>query len=144
MSNTATPTAPAVTEIHLNMILLSIRCFLRLANLQPQPGGKGWAPRAKPRRIRATYTRPHGVRHLISAYDVGADRLYGHIKKRKDRARTSWSSPGTSARSTQPRRACTCLLHGGFPFAATFAFLDGTHANAHTTVPCPKYHRPGH
>lgn len=54
-------------------------------NLQPQPGGKCWAPRAKPRRIRATYKRPHGVRHLISAYDVGADRLYGHIKKRKGR-----------------------------------------------------------
>ena len=33
-------------------------------NLQPQPGGKGWAPRAKPKRIRATYKRPHGVRHL--------------------------------------------------------------------------------
>lgn len=54
-------------------------------NLQPQPGGKGWAPRAKPKRIRATYKRPHGVRHLISAYDVGADRLYGHIKTRKGR-----------------------------------------------------------
>ena len=54
-------------------------------NLQPQPGGKGWAPRAKPKRIRATYTRPHGVRHLISAYDVGADRLYGHVKTRKSR-----------------------------------------------------------
>jgi hypothetical protein len=25
----------------------------------------------------------------------------------------------------------------GFPFAATFAFLDGTHASSHTTVPCP-------
>jgi hypothetical protein len=44
------------------------------------------APRAKPKRIRATCKRPHGVRHLISAYDVGADRLCGHIKKRKDRA----------------------------------------------------------
>jgi hypothetical protein len=54
-------------------------------NLQPQPGGKCWAPRAKPGRIRATYKRPHGVRHLISAFDVGADRLYGHIKKRKGR-----------------------------------------------------------
>ena len=49
-------------------------------NLQPQPGGTGWAPRAKPKRIRATYKRPHGVRHLLAAYDVGADRLYGHIK----------------------------------------------------------------
>jgi hypothetical protein len=36
----------------------------------PQPGGHSWAPRTKPRRIRATYTRPHGVRHLIAAYDV--------------------------------------------------------------------------
>ncbi len=27
--------------------------------------------------------------------------------------------------------------HGGFPFAATFTFLDGSHTNAHTTVPCP-------
>jgi hypothetical protein len=33
---------------------------------------------------------------------------------------------------------------GGFPFAATFGFLDGTHANAHTTVPCPRHHKPRH
>lgn len=26
---------------------------------------------------------------------------------------------------------------GGFPFAATFKFLDGTHAHATTSVPCP-------
>jgi hypothetical protein len=44
------------------------------------PGGKAWAPRAKPRQIRATYTRPHGIRHLMAAYDVGQDRLYGRIK----------------------------------------------------------------
>lgn len=54
-------------------------------NLQPQPGGRAWAPRAKPRRIRATYTRPHGVRHLIAALDVGRDRLYGHVKLKKRR-----------------------------------------------------------
>jgi transposase len=54
-------------------------------NLQPQPGGRAWAPRRKPRRIRATYTRPHGIRHLIGALDVGRDRLYGHVKPRKRR-----------------------------------------------------------
>ena len=54
-------------------------------NLQPQPGGRAWAPRRKPRRIRATYTRPHGVRHMLGALDVGRDRLYGHIKPRKRR-----------------------------------------------------------
>lgn len=54
-------------------------------NLQPQPGGKAWAPRAKPRRIRATYTRPHGVRHLLCALDVGADLLSGKPTERKTR-----------------------------------------------------------
>ena len=39
----------------------------------------------KPRRIRATYTRPYGVRHMLGAYDVTRDRLYGHVKKRKTR-----------------------------------------------------------
>jgi hypothetical protein len=28
---------------------------------------------------------------------------------------------------------------GGFLFTATFGFLDGTHASAHTTVSCPKH-----
>jgi len=58
-------------------------------NLQPHPGrhwtsraGKGPRPR---RRRRATYTRPHGVRHPLAAYDLSRDRLYGHIKPRKRR-----------------------------------------------------------
>jgi transposase len=54
-------------------------------NLQPQPGGKAWARRAKPRRIRATYTRPHGVRHLLCALDVGSDLLVGEVTERKTR-----------------------------------------------------------
>jgi transposase len=54
-------------------------------NLQPQPGGKAWAPRAKPRRIRATYTRPHGVRHLLCALDVADDLLDGQVTKCKTR-----------------------------------------------------------
>jgi transposase len=58
-------------------------------NLQPHPG-RQWATRggggARPRRRRrATYTRPHGVRHLLAAYDLSRDRLYGHIKPRKRR-----------------------------------------------------------
>ena len=54
-------------------------------SLQRHPGGKAWATRGRPRRIRATYTRPSGIRHLLSGYDVGRDRLYGHMKKRKGR-----------------------------------------------------------
>jgi transposase len=62
-------------------------------NLQPHPG-KQWAPvaagkgdpaRPRRRRRRATYTRPHGVRHLLAAYDLSTDRLYGHVKVRKGR-----------------------------------------------------------
>ncbi|MFE0206587.1 IS630 family transposase [Streptomyces sp. NPDC058985] len=62
-------------------------------NLQPHPG-RQWAERGgrhkdpdrepRPRR-RATYTRPHGVRHLFAAYDLGKVKLYGHIKPVKKR-----------------------------------------------------------
>ncbi|WP_445396370.1 IS630 family transposase [Streptomyces sp. LE64] len=64
-------------------------------NLRPRPG-RQWAerggrhkdPNREPRpRLRATYTRPHGVRHLFAAYDLGKNRLYGHIKKTKNRSK---------------------------------------------------------
>lgn len=64
-------------------------------NLQPHPGrqwaergGKHKDPDREPRpRRRATYTRPHGVRHLFAAYDLGKDQLYGHIKHSKNRSK---------------------------------------------------------
>jgi hypothetical protein len=50
-------------------------------NLQPYPG-RQWAPRggggsSPRRRRRATFNRPHGVRHVLAAYDLSTDRLYG-------------------------------------------------------------------
>jgi hypothetical protein len=64
-------------------------------NLPPRPGrqwaavsGKSKEPGRYPRRrIRATYNRTGGIRHLFAAYELGEDRLYGHIKPRKTRAR---------------------------------------------------------
>jgi transposase len=62
-------------------------------NLQPHPG-RQWAPtatgrgdqaRPRRRRRRATYKRPHGVRHLLAGYDLSTNKLYGHIKTRKGR-----------------------------------------------------------
>jgi transposase len=62
-------------------------------NLQPHPG-RQWAPVAagkgdprppRRRRRRATYKRPHGVRHLLAAYDLSRDRLYGRVKTTKGR-----------------------------------------------------------
>jgi transposase len=64
-------------------------------NLLPRPG-KQWAPRIvqgegseepRRRRRRATYTRTKGVRHLMAAYDLGTDKMYGHVKTTKDRTR---------------------------------------------------------
>ena len=62
-------------------------------NLQPRPGrqwaavsGKGTDPGREPRpRMRATYTRTEGVRHLFAAYELGEDKLFGHVKPRKTR-----------------------------------------------------------
>src|SRR4249920_1534587 len=64
-------------------------------NLQPRPGrqwagigGKGKEPGRAPRpRMRATYTRTAGVRHLLAALELGEDKLFGHVKPRKTRAR---------------------------------------------------------
>jgi transposase len=64
-------------------------------NLLPRPG-RQWAPvvsrrdkgsvcSPRRRRRRATYTRTHGVRHLMAALDLGTDKLYGHIKPNKNR-----------------------------------------------------------
>jgi transposase len=64
-------------------------------NLQPRPGrqwaavsGKGAEAGRAPRpRMRATYTRTQGVRHLFAAYELGEDKMFGHVKPRKNRAR---------------------------------------------------------
>jgi DDE superfamily endonuclease len=64
-------------------------------NLQPHPGrqwaavsGKNKKPGRKPRPgRRATYRRTAGARHLFAACELGEDRLYGHIKPRKNRAK---------------------------------------------------------
>jgi hypothetical protein len=64
-------------------------------NLQPRPGrqwaavsGKNAEPGRAPRpRMRATYTRTQGVRHLLAACDLHENKLYGHVKPRKARTR---------------------------------------------------------
>jgi transposase len=64
-------------------------------NLQPRPGrqwaavsGKGKEAGREPRpRMRATYHRTQGVRHLLAAYELGEDKLFGHVKPRKTRTR---------------------------------------------------------
>ena len=69
-------------------------------NLQPHPG-KQWATRgggtgSPRRRRRATYTRPHGVRHLLAGYDLSRDPA---------RAGSS-SSPSAATCAASTRRRC--------------------------------------
>lgn len=51
-------------------------------NLLPRLG-RGWHPMKRPARFRATYKRPHGVRHLLAAYDPSDGTLVGHIRETK-------------------------------------------------------------
>ncbi|MFJ3197875.1 IS630 family transposase [Streptomyces griseoviridis] len=86
-------------------------------NLQPHPG-RQWAERGgkqkdsdcEPRRRRrATYTRPHGVRHLFAAYDLGKDQLYGHINKTENRSKfTEFCSYLRSLHPASTRIAIIC------------------------------------
>ena len=64
-------------------------------NLQPRPGrqwaavsGKNKNPAGSRGRGCAPPTpAPQGVRHLFAAYELGEDKLFGHVKPRKTRAR---------------------------------------------------------
>lgn len=59
-------------------------CFDEMGPIQLIPRqGSGWAEVGRPARLRATYTRPHGVRYLFGAYDVHRDRLFGRLRERK-------------------------------------------------------------
>ena len=46
--------------------------------------GSGWATQKRPERLRATYSKPNGVRYLFGAYDVHADRLHGRLRGHKN------------------------------------------------------------
>lgn len=55
-------------------------------SLKPHPG-QGWFTKGRPARQRATYHRHGGTRKLMGAYDVGADRLWGHVEARSVNAK---------------------------------------------------------
>jgi transposase len=53
-------------------------------NLQPRPGAH-LAPKGKPDRQRATYSRRDGVRHVFGLYDLERDELTGRFTQKKNR-----------------------------------------------------------
>lgn len=60
-------------------------CFDEMGPIQLIPHhGAGWAAAKRPERLRATYSKKHGVRYLFGAYDVHADRLHGRLRAHKN------------------------------------------------------------
>ena len=51
-------------------------------NLQPRPG-RGWFPAKRPARLRATFNRYGGVRHMIAALDLASGQLLYRFRDRK-------------------------------------------------------------
>jgi transposase len=51
-------------------------------NLQPRPG-RAWRPAGHPARLRATYRRTGGVRHMIAALDLATGQIIYRIRERK-------------------------------------------------------------
>jgi transposase len=51
-------------------------------NLQPR-AGKVWRPVGRSRRLRATYSRCDGVRHMLAALDLATGKIFYRIKDRK-------------------------------------------------------------
>ena len=59
-------------------------CYDEFGPVEVRPqGGRSWAPKGRPRRRRADYTRKHGVRYFLAAYDVHGNRLWMHQRGRK-------------------------------------------------------------
>jgi len=100
-------------------------CTDEFGPLNPQPHpGRQWAPAAqgrgeqsspRRRRLRATYKRPRGVRHLMAGYDPSTDRLYGHMVKRK--GRTEFLAFARYLRSLHPAEcgSRSCWTTSGSP-----------------------------
>ena len=91
-------------------------------NLVPRPG-RHWAPvvrrrsKGSPsaprrRRLRATYKRSEGVRHLFAALDMNADKLNGHIKA--DKRRTTFLAFCRYLRSLYPTEVRIAVVLDNF------------------------------
>ncbi|MGH3505094.1 MAG: IS630 family transposase, partial [Nocardioidaceae bacterium] len=51
-------------------------------NLQPRPG-RGWFPVGRPTRLRATYSRTGGVRHMFGALDLATGQMFYRFRDHK-------------------------------------------------------------
>jgi hypothetical protein len=71
-------------------------------------GGRTWARRRRPDRIRATYQRRQGVEYFLGFYDVHADCFAGQFTKRK--RIVDLEGPFRRLRTCYPRRRLFVIL----------------------------------
>ena len=65
-------------------------CFDEWGPLEVKPtGGRAWAEKNRPVRMRATYHRPHGIEHFLAFYDVHGDYINGLFESRRGVAEVS-------------------------------------------------------
>jgi hypothetical protein len=64
--------------------------------------GQGLAPRRKPRRRRASYTRSAGVMHMLAALDLATGRLFYRIRAHKRQDRVPQPAQGAAHPSPLP------------------------------------------
>jgi hypothetical protein len=58
-------------------------CADEFGPLNLQPVGRAWRPAGHPARLRATYRRTRGVRHMIAALDLATGHMFYRIRERK-------------------------------------------------------------
>lgn len=88
-------------------------------SLRPH-GGRMWAGKNRPHRVRATYSKNEGVRYLMGMHDFFHDRMHGWITRRK--RGTDWARHLRYVRSKYPGRERIYLIQDNL--------------SAHTTPEC--------
>jgi transposase len=99
--------------------------------------GRGWAPRGRPERHRATYTRRQGIRYLVGALDVHAD--YLRIRPRPHRDGHSTLTFMRQIRLAYPKRMRIYWIQDGLSCHWTPDIRSYAEANNIELVPTPTY-----
>jgi len=99
--------------------------------------GRGWAPRRRPQRHRATFNRRHGIRYLVGALDVHAD--YLRIRPRPRRNGNSTLTFMKQIRLAYPQRIRIYWIQDGLSSHWTPDIRTYAAANNIELVPTPTY-----
>ena len=105
-------------------------------SLRPHAGA-GWAPRKRPERQRATFTRRHGIRYVFGAYDVHADRL--RVRLRSHRRGSDNLAFLKQIRGCYPARQRIYWIQDNLSANWTPDIRDYAAANNIELVPTPTY-----